>query len=56
MYDDYLISIGNKKSNELDDKHIDLTLNFYNNENCNLKYSFDKEKYFSNLLGDLRVK
>ena len=39
--------IGNKKYNELDDKHIHLTLNFYNNENCNLKYSFDKGKYFS---------
>ncbi|MBR6516833.1 MAG: hypothetical protein IKT40_08325 [Bacilli bacterium] len=56
MYDDYLISIGNKKYNELHDKHIHLTLNFYNNENCNLKYSFDKGKYFSNLLGHLRVK
>ena len=56
MYDDYLISIGNKKYNELHDKHIHLTLNFYNIENCNLNYSFDKEKYFSNLLGHLRVK
>ena len=52
---DFLISIGNKKYKEISKNHIHLTLNFYNNENYNLKFSFEKDKYFSNLLAHLRV-
>lgn len=55
IYEGNYISIGINKSKKLFENHTHLVLNFYSNENYNLRFSFDKDKYFNNLLAHLRV-
>lgn len=54
-YKSIYVTIDISDSEIVFDKHIHLVLNFYNNENHNLKFSFDKDKFFLNFLNHLGV-
>lgn len=48
-YKSFYITIDTVNNKKLDDVHIPLIINFYNNKDQNLKFSFDKNVFLENL-------
>lgn len=55
VYNGYHISIDKKYINKLSENHIPLVISFYNNNNQNLMFSFDKTIFLENFYHKVKV-